>query len=80
VAIVVDPPMVVFDPPTPEPAAPPETWVRIQAGALAGREGRWLRSAGLRRFAAGVHLESASIALDDGSVADVPLADLERFV
>jgi hypothetical protein len=80
VAIVVDPPMVVFDPPTPEPAPPPETWVRIQAGALAGREGRWLRSAGLRRFAAGVHLESASIALDDGSVADVPLADLERFV
>jgi hypothetical protein len=80
VAIVVDPPMLVFDPPRPEPGPPPRDWVRVVAGELAGREGRWLRAAGLRRFAAGVHLEAASIALDDGRVATVPLADLERFV
>jgi hypothetical protein len=80
VAIVVDPPMLVFDPPTPRPEPPPTDWVRVQAGELAGREGRWLRSAGLRRFAAGTHLEAASIALDDGRVAVVPVADLERFV
>jgi len=49
-------------------------------GSLAGREGRWLRGAGLRRFPAGVLLEAATIALDDGEVATVALADLERFV
>ena len=80
VAIVVDPPMLVFDPPSPEPDPPGQTWVRIQAGELAGREGRWLRPGGLRRFPAGVHLESAAVALDDGSVVEVPVADLERFV
>lgn len=80
VAIIVDPPMLVFDPPSPEPVPPAATWVRIQAGELAGREGRWLRSAGLRRYAAGVHLESAAVVLDDGGVFEVPVADLERFV
>jgi hypothetical protein len=80
VAIVVDPPMLVFDPPNALPEPPPSDWVRVQAGELAGREGRWLRSAGLRRFAAGVHLEAAAIALDDGRVAVVPVADLERFI
>jgi hypothetical protein len=80
VAIVVDPPMLVFDPPQPEPAPVPRDWVRVLAGELAGREGRWLRSVGPRRFAAGVHLEAASIALDDGRVTIVPLADLERFI
>jgi hypothetical protein len=79
VAIVVDPPRLVFtanDPPT---ASWPDDWVRVLGGEMAGREGRWLRSAGLRRFAAGVHLEAAAIALDDGAVAVVPLADLERL-
>jgi hypothetical protein len=80
VALVVDPPMLVFDPPPDQPGLPPPDWVRVQAGELAGREGRWLRPMGLRRFAAGVHLEAAAIALDDGRVAVVPVADLERFV
>jgi hypothetical protein len=71
--------MVVFDPGTARPDVVPRDWVRVQAGELAGREGRWLRSAGLRRFAAGVHLEAAAVALDDGRVAVVPVADLERF-
>ncbi len=79
VALVIDPPMLVFDPPTPEPPRPPPGWVRVRAGELAGREGRWLRTAGVRRFAAGTHLEAAMIALEDGQVAVVPLADLERF-
>jgi hypothetical protein len=80
VAIVVDPPLLVFDPPARElPPLPPD-WVRIRAGELAGREGRWLRTAGIRRFAAGVHLEAAAIALDDGEVVFLPIADLERFI
>lgn len=79
VAIVVDPPRLAFAATDPPPASWPDDWVRVQGGELAGREGRWLRSAGLRRFAAGVHLEAAAIALDDGTVAVVPLADLERF-
>jgi hypothetical protein len=79
VALVVDPPMLVFDPPVPEPASPPADWVRVLAGQYAGREGRWLGPAGLRRFAAGVHLEAGTIALDDGQVVVVPIADLERF-
>lgn len=79
VALVIDPPMLVFDPPSPEPQRPAAGWVRVRAGELTGREGRWLRAAGIRRFAAGAHLEAATIALEDGRVAVVPLADLERF-
>jgi hypothetical protein len=79
VAIVVDPPRLVFMANDPPAASWPDDWVRVLGGELAGREGRWLRSAGLRRFAAGVHLEAAAIALDDGTVAVVPLADLERL-
>lgn len=79
VAIVVDPPRLVFAADEPPAAGWPDDWVRVLGGELAGREGRWLRSAGLRRFAAGVHLEAAAIALDDGTVAMVPLADLERL-
>ena len=42
-------------PPTPDW---PTGWVRVRGGELAGREGRWLGAAGIRRFAAGVHLEA----------------------
>jgi hypothetical protein len=80
VAIVVDPPMLVFEPPAHELIRPAADWVRVLAGELIGREGRWLRPVGLRRFAAGVHLEAAAVALDDGRVEIVPVADLERFV
>jgi len=80
VAIVVDPPLVVFNPPSPAIPPPGRDRVRVMGGDLAGREGRWLRGAGLRRFPAGVLLEAATIALDDGEVATVALADLERFV
>jgi hypothetical protein len=80
VALIVDPPLLVFDPPARELPAPPPDWVRIRAGELAGREGRWLRTAGIRRFSAGVHLEAAAIALADGEVVFLPIADLERFI
>lgn len=78
VAIVSDPPALVFaDPDTlPEPAA---GLVRVRGGSLAGREGTWAGIVGPRRFAGGVHLEAASVRLDDGSVVAVPLGDLERF-
>jgi hypothetical protein len=80
VAIVTDPPMLVFDVPgvaIPEPLA---DLVRIRAGVLAGREGQFLEAVGPRRFAGGVQLEAALIRLTDGTLAAVPLGDLERFV
>jgi hypothetical protein len=79
VAIVVDPPLLVFDPPAQELPPQPSDWVRIRAGESAGREGRWLRAVGIRRFAAGVHLDAAAVALEDGEVVFLPIADLERF-
>ena len=81
VAIVTDPPMLVFDvSEVPLPELPPD-WVRVRSGQHAGREGRFLGSAGLHRFRAGIHLESASVRLgDDESPAVIALSDLERFV
>jgi hypothetical protein len=54
--------------------------VRIRAGSLAGREGRFVEAIGPRRFAGGVHLEAGLVHLPDGTTAAVPLGDLERFV
>jgi hypothetical protein len=78
VGIVSDPPLLVVDPPLERPEVAAD-WVRIRHGELAGREGRWHAPAGRRRFAAGVQLDAATIELDDGSLAVVPLPDLERF-
>ncbi len=80
VAIVTDPPMLVFDQPSLILEPPPIDLVRVRAGALAGREGRFMAAVGPRRFPGGAHLESAVILLPDGTEAAVPLADLERFV
>jgi hypothetical protein len=79
VAIVADPPMLLFDEPEIDVPPPPPDLVRIRGGELSGREGRWLGSAGQRRFAGGVHLEAGSVRLADGSAVAVPLGDLERF-
>ncbi len=81
VAIVTDPPLLVFDAlDVPLPEIPPD-WVRVRSGQHAGREGRWLGSAGLYRFRAGIHMEAANVRLgDDGEALILPLADLERFV
>lgn len=80
VAIVTDPPMLVFDLPHLVIPDPPVDLVRIRSGSLAGREGRFVRAIGRRRFAGGVHLEAGIVQLPDGTTAAVPLGDLERFV
>jgi len=80
VAIVGDPPMLIFE--TPDGGVPvlrPD-YVRVRGGPLAGREGSWAGIVGPRRFAGGVHLEAGSVRFEDGSVTAVPLGDLERFV
>ncbi len=79
VAIVADPPMLIFDDPDVELPAPRPDHIRIRGGQLSGREGTWAGLAGQRRFAGGVHLEAGTVRLDDGSTVAVPLGDLERF-
>ncbi|MGZ6339667.1 MAG: hypothetical protein ACXWNG_04815 [Candidatus Limnocylindrales bacterium] len=79
VAIVSDPPMLLFDAPDLALPEPEPDRVRVTHGPQAGREGRWAGPGGLRRFAAGVHLESGLVRFDAGSPVAVPLADLERF-
>ncbi|MEA2611292.1 MAG: hypothetical protein QOI37_1013 [Chloroflexota bacterium] len=80
VAIVTDPPTLVFDFPNLVIPDPPIDLVRIRSGSLAGREGRFVRAIGPRRFAGGVHLEAGIVHLPDGTTAAVPIGDLERFV
>jgi hypothetical protein len=81
VAIVTDPPMLVFDV---DDVALPEIapdWVRVRSGTHLGREGRYLGPAGMYRFRLGVSLEAAYVRLgDDLAPTIVPMADLERFV
>jgi hypothetical protein len=81
VAIVTDPPLLVFDvAEVPLPELPVD-WIRVRSGPNAGREGRWLEAAGLRRFRAGVYLEAAVVRfVDDAETTILPLADLERFI
>jgi hypothetical protein len=79
VAIVGDPPMLVFESEVDVPAPRPDL-VRVRGGPLGGREGTWAGIVGPRRFAGGVHLEAGSVQFDDGTVTAVPLGDLERFV
>jgi len=80
VAIVADPPMLIFDVPNLQVVPPPVDVVRIRGGSQAGREGRFVEAIGLRRFDGGVHLEAGLIRFADGSTAAVPIGDLERFV
>jgi hypothetical protein len=79
VAIVADPPTLIFDVPELELPPPRPDHVRIRAGQLSGREGSWAGLVGPRRFEGGVHLEAGTVRFDDGSVVAVPLGDLERF-
>jgi hypothetical protein len=79
VAIVTDPPALVFDEPSIEVAPPPPDLIRIRSGPDAGQEGRWGGLAGLRRFADGTFLEAGWVRFDDGGRVAAPLADLERF-
>jgi hypothetical protein len=79
VAVVADPPSLIFDLPDLEVPPPRPDHVRIRAGQLSGREGSWAGLVGPRRFEGGVHLEAGAVRFDDGSVVAVPLGDLERF-
>jgi hypothetical protein len=81
VAIVTDPPLLVFD--VAEVSLPdlPPDWIRARSGPHAGREGRWLRSAGPYRFRGGIYLEAAVVRfVDEIETTTVPVSDLERFV
>jgi hypothetical protein len=78
VAIVNDPPALVFDAPDLDFADPPPDLVRVRSGPDAGREARWVASLGPRRFAHGVQLEAAQVRFAEGP-AVVPVGDLERF-
>ena len=81
VSLMVSPPLVILGLRSVTlPDLPPDA-IRVRAGQHAGREGRWVSSAGLYRFRAGVYLEAANVRLDDDTeLTIVPLADLERFV
>ncbi len=79
VAVVGDPPTLIFDLPELDVPPPRPDHVRIRAGQLSGREGAWAGLVGPRRFDGGVHLEAGTVRFDDGSVVAVPLGDLERF-
>jgi hypothetical protein len=81
VAIVTDPPLLIFD--VSEVSLPelPPDWVRVRSGIHAGREGRLLDEAGLYRFRSGVHLEAAVVRfVDETDTTILPFADLERFI
>jgi len=79
VALLVDPPALVFDASGVDlPAVPPD-WVRVHSGPNLGAEGRVLELVGLRRFTGGVHLEAARVELDGEAPIEMPLGDLERL-
>jgi hypothetical protein len=79
VALLVDPPALVFDTEPPDPPPLPPDWVRIRSGANAGLEGRAAMPLGPRRFSANVILDAVRVVIGDEPV-DVPIGDLERFV
>jgi hypothetical protein len=81
VAIITDPPLLVFDvAEVPLPELPPD-WIRVRSGPHAGREGRWLEPAGLYRFRGGIHLEGAVVRfVDETERTILPVSDLERFI
>lgn len=79
VAIVLDPPMLVFDVPGLVVPTPPPDLVHLRGGPLAGREGHFVEAIGLRPFG-GVHLEACLVRFLDGTTTAIPLGDLERHV
>jgi hypothetical protein len=80
VAIVTDPPTLIFDMPNLVIPPPPVDLVRIRAGSMSGREGRFVEAIGPRRYLGGVQLETGIVQLPDGTDAAIPLGDLERFI
>lgn len=79
VAIVADPPALVFDDSGVEGPSPDADLVRVRGGEQAAREGRWAGLAGLHRFPGGTFLEAAWVRFGTAEPVAIPLADLERF-
>jgi hypothetical protein len=79
VALLVDPPALVFDGTGVDLPVVAHDWVRVRSGPSLGAEGRILEVVGLRRFAGGVHLEAALVELDGEPPIELPLGDLERI-
>jgi len=79
VAIVTDPPGLVFNEPAIEFDPPEPDLVRVRGGEHAGREGRWEGLAGLRRFVGGTFLEAGWVHVGGPAPVAIALADLERF-
>jgi hypothetical protein len=79
VALLVDPPSIVFDAAGIDLPDVPADWVRVRGGPNLGAEGRVLELVGLRRFAGGVHLDAARVELDGEAPIELPLGDLERL-
>jgi hypothetical protein len=79
VAIVTDPPGLVFNESTIELAPPAWDLVRIRGGEHVGREGHWMGLAGQRRFVGGTFLEAGWVHVGGPAPVAIPLADLERF-
>ncbi len=83
VGLGITPPLILLEPGAGMPVADPAR-VRVTAGPLLGRTGRFVRLLARRRRAAGVHQECALVELDPvalpgvAELIDVPLADLER--
>lgn len=79
VALLVDPPALVFDGDGIVLPDVPADWVRVRSGPSIGGEGRVRELLGLRRFAGGVHLEAALVELEGAGPTEIPLGDLERL-
>lgn len=79
VGLAADPPLLLVAADAAALPRPAEDRVRVRGGSEAGSEGRLLDLAGPHRFGAGIVLEGARVALDDGRTVVVPLGDVERF-
>jgi hypothetical protein len=80
VALLVDPPALVFDDhDLVLPDIAPD-WILVRSGPNAGAEGRVVGLGGSRRFAANVVLDTASVEIGDEAPVDLPVGDLERFI
>jgi len=79
VALLVDPPSLVFDAADIDLPVVPDDWVRVRSGVNLGGEGRIRGLVGIRRFTGGVHLEAALVELDGEGPVEIPLSDLERL-
>lgn len=79
VALIVDPPALVFDATGLDLPTPSPDWVRVRSGPQAGAEGRLVGLVGRRRFAGGVHLDAARVEIDGQPPIEVPVADLQRY-